>query len=87
LFHRCSGRSGQQHFCLFPRKDYLEMKTREFHQQVSQRLGEDIKTVRQRGFSIVRKRDRSSQLDMDESRRPLIVDWDDLELQRAQARS
>lgn len=63
------------------------MKTREFHQQISQRLGEDIKTVRQRGFSIVRKRDRTCQLDIDESRRPLMVDWDALELQRAQARS
>jgi hypothetical protein len=63
------------------------MKTREFHQQVSQRLGEDLKTVRQRGFSIVRMRDRASQLDAEEYRRPLIVDWDQLELQRAQERS
>jgi hypothetical protein len=62
------------------------MKTRELNRRVARRLGEDVATIRQRGFSLVRNPNRILELEPEEQQ-PQIVDWDNLQIERAQRAS
>jgi|LakMenEpi03Aug12_release.lakeMendotaPanAssembly.Ray.scaffolds.fasta_scaffold3181356_1 hypothetical protein len=62
------------------------MKTRELNRRVAKRLGEDVATIRQRGFSLVRNPNRILELEPEEQQ-PQIVDWDNLQIERAQRAS
>jgi len=59
------------------------MKNRELNRRVARRLGEDIATVRQRGFSLVRNPERILELEPEEQQ-PQIVDWDKIQIERSQ---
>ena len=58
------------------------MKRKELNHRVARRLGEDIATVRQRGFSLVRNPKWILEPEPEEQQ-PQIVDWDRLEVERA----
>jgi hypothetical protein len=68
---------------LVNREAYKQMKNRELNRRVARRLGEDIATVRQRGFSLVRNPERILELEPEEQQ-PQIVDWDKIQIERSQ---
>jgi hypothetical protein len=56
------------------------MPQEQLYEQVARRTGEDRRTIARLGFSPLRPM--PIELQTDEPRKPLVVDWDELELER-----